>query len=562
MKKFTYTLILVCLLLATIWAIVQQYFSYVGPQLARKAGYDADLKMLEVDKEKLLLINKAVEERLRTESTTNFYYYLLIIILIAFVAIIFFIMWNNYDKRKESWARAVDGMFALQTQKTNGITWRIDPNKIFTSAIGVAESGEIAELPVSDKINSDRQLAYNKSVQTTRTAIAIAGDGQGIKYAATGKFLAGAYDKPQKMLSTTDGQNYIEVPSEPIPTISLSDAWEQSTKNQWIVGQSEIDGELCIIDLKRSIHIAVIGAPGVGKSASTGLLIAAYAQTDGYIVLCLDGKGGADWTQYGEYFDVQEASSDTFHLQFAEIAKEHNRRLAILREKGWTTIDDSKGAIKPVLVILEEFGFLMKNIETSDQTLYRKLLGAIVNLMKVSRATGIHFCIIDQTLSDTPNEIKGIIKMFIAYKLNGSVGNAVKLYYLDELADRGEFCSSNSPKNKFKAWHTEIEFSKLPIDKKDYKILPELPKSQSIGVNTDFTTKKMLESTQSAENVSESEEQTLSNEYKIIKTYEETKSLNKTCEAVYGKGKTGKYYADKIKPVLIDAGLLNGNTKT
>jgi hypothetical protein len=58
--------------------------------------------------------------------------------------------------------------------------------------------------------------------------------------------------------------------------------------------------------------------------------------------------------------------------------------------------------------------------------------------------------------------------------LNGGIGNAVKLYYLDKLAENGEFCWSDSPDNKFKAWHTAIEWKSLPIDKKDWELLPKL----------------------------------------------------------------------------------------
>jgi hypothetical protein len=41
----------------------------------------------------------------------------------------------------------------------------------------------------------------------------------------------------------------------------------------------------------------------------------------------------------------------------------------------------------------------------------------------------------------------------------------------------------------------------------------------------------------------------------LIVAYTQTKSLNKTCEAVFGKGKKGAYYINKVKPVLIAKGL-------
>ncbi|RTL00265.1 MAG: hypothetical protein EKK57_07635 [Proteobacteria bacterium] len=549
-KGFTFLLLLFIVIVLGFF-VVQQYFSYVGPELARKASFEADLTKLEVDKERLLLLNKAVEERLRGQTTTNGYYYGWIVFLLAMPSIILFVMWHNYDKRKESWARPVQGMFALQTHKANGITWQVDPNKTFTSAIGVADSGEIGELPVTTDIGPDRQLDYNKNVQKTRTAIAVTGDGQGFKYAATGKFLAGGYDKQEKILQSSDGKNYEEVLQTDFEIMQLADAWAISEKHSWILGQSKIDGKICKIDITRSVHLAIIGAPGVGKTASTGLLVASYAVSDGFIVLCLDAKDGMDWTEYNEFFEVQETNENIFHLQFAEIAKEHNRRSAILKENKWKSIDESGGQIRHVLVILEEFGYLMQKIAMTDQQLYKKLLTAVTNLMKVSRATGIHFCIIDQTLADCPNEIKAIIKTYIAYKLNGGIGNAVKLYYLDKLAETGEFCWSDSPDNKFQAWHTALDFKKLRLVKKDWHILPEFTEIEPSGVVTEFSSKKLMEK---AEQPTEDE---LSFEDKVLLTYTSTNSLNKTCEEIFGKGKKGAFYINKIKPILIKAGVYN-----
>lgn len=516
---------------------VQQYFSYVGPQLARKASFEADLKSLEVDKEKILLLNKAVEERLRGETTTNGYYYGWVLFIILTPSIVAFTMWATYDKRKESWARPVDGMFALQTKKANNITWQIDPNKQFTSAIGVSNQGEIAELPVLNEVGPDRMLSYNKTVQTTRTANAIT-NGEGFKYAATGKFLAGAYDKNK---SETFNEIDIQSHEEPVEIMALEEAWASSINHQWVLGQSNINGEKCIVNLRESVHLAIIGAPGVGKTASTGLLIAAYAAADDYIVLCLDAKDGMDWKDYNHLFEVQETNENIFHLQFSEIAKEYNRRLGILRANKWKNIDESKGQIKHILIILEEFGFLLQKISLTDQELYKKLLKNITNLMKVSRAAGIHFCIIDQTLVDCPSEIKAIIKTYIAYKLNGGVGNSVKMYYLDKLAKKGEFCWSDSPDNKFVAWHTANEINDLPLDQRTWNLLPEIEDSEPLGMLTEYSSKKLLESE--------------SQDDKIIKAYKETQSLNKTCEIVFGQGKKGKFYLDKIKPVLIENGL-------
>lgn len=552
MKKAIIGLPLVILLLSLIfgWFAINQYFYYVGPELAKKEAYAAELKKLEVDKEKLLLLDRAIEEQQRLQTTTNFYLWFSAILLISSGGTVLILIWKTYDKRKESWARPVDGMFALQTYKANGVTWTVDPNKTFTSAIGVADSGEIAELPVSNKVGADRQLDYNKSVQTTRSAIAVSQGEGGFKYAAVGKFLSGAYNRT---LSTkNNGETYEEVPTEPLPLISLTQAWEESTDNKWILGQSELNGKKCTVDLLKVVHLAIIGAPGVGKTASTGLLLAANAVQAGMIVLCLDGKGGYDWLKYQKYFEVQETDATVFPMQFGAIAKEHNRRRAILKENNWKTIDESKGEIKHVLVVLEEFGALLQNIQMIDKVLHQRIVIAVTNLMKVSRSTGIHFCIIDQTLADCPGEIKGIMKFYIAYKLNASQGNSVKMYYLDKLADHGEFCCSDDPDNKFKAWHTEVEFKTLPIEEREWHLLPDLPELELKGVPTEFESKKLLSDESEVEHVIDL------SDANIIEIYKREGSLNKTTQAIFGDGKKGKYYADQIKPALIKEGLING----
>lgn len=43
----------------------------------------------------------------------------------------------------------------------------------------------------------------------------------------------------------------------------------------------------------------------------------------------------------------------------------------------------------------------------------------------------------------------------------------------------------------------------------------------------------------------------------VVATFTETKSLNKTCEAAFGKNKKGAYYINKVKPILYKYGLID-----
>jgi len=104
MKKAIIGLPLVILLLSLIfgWFAINQYFRYVGPELAKKEAYAAELKKLEVDKEKLLLLDRAIEEQQRIQTTTNFYLWFTAILLISCGGTVLILIWKTYDKRKES----------------------------------------------------------------------------------------------------------------------------------------------------------------------------------------------------------------------------------------------------------------------------------------------------------------------------------------------------------------------------------------------------------------------------------------------------------------------------
>jgi hypothetical protein len=81
MKKLFVQGLLLFIIIVLGWAVIHEYFSYVGPQLARQQAVTADLKQLEVDKEKLLLLNRAVEERLRIEKNDRWLFSYMDIIL-------------------------------------------------------------------------------------------------------------------------------------------------------------------------------------------------------------------------------------------------------------------------------------------------------------------------------------------------------------------------------------------------------------------------------------------------------------------------------------------------
>jgi hypothetical protein len=92
MKKLFVQGLLLFIIIVLGWAVVHEYFSYVGPELARQQAITADLKQLKVEKEKLLLLNRAVEERLRIEKTTDGYSHTWTLFLLLTPASVSFIL--------------------------------------------------------------------------------------------------------------------------------------------------------------------------------------------------------------------------------------------------------------------------------------------------------------------------------------------------------------------------------------------------------------------------------------------------------------------------------------
>lgn len=527
---------------------VQQYFSYIGPVLAERERVKVEKEKLALERERLGLTHVVTEENLRREATTNLYSWFSVIVLVSGAGVVAFFIWQGYDRRKESWARPVDGMFALQNLVNRGKQWSVNHNKSITGMLSVDDTGEIKEAAINPEFGPDRMLAHAKVTQTTNTAVALANSPSG-RYSSPWKAISGAYER------VTNFSSPEEKDIEPFEMLTLKEAIEQSVGGRWIIGQSEIDGELSIVDLKAAIHVGLIGAPGVGKTSSTGLLIAFYAVRDGMQVVCLDAKGGEDWKQYDRFFDVQECDEESFPSQLGAVTKEYNRRLHLLNENKWVDYTQSNGEIKPMLIILEEFGELMDKMKQADSKMYDRIEVALTTLMRTSRACGIHFLIIDQTTIDWPKVVSNIIKMYIAYKLSSGAGNAVKLYYLNSLAEKGEFCTTTSENNKFKSWHTGTELDTKQIASREWKLLPDRAVKEKVGLRTDFGEAKEVEEVEVVKEVEPVKEYytkaTVTSDA-IREAFATHGTLNKTAISLFGPGKTGKYYLDIIKKGLED----------
>jgi hypothetical protein len=277
------------------------------------------------------------------------------------------------------------------------------------------------------------------------------------KYIATAKFLSGhqwkvVNDTP--LLETTIEDEVIDV-TPTVKQLSLPQAIKQSTTDSWLIGQN--DSNYCEINISDLVHIGLIGATKTGKTSSTALLAMVYALKYKWHVIALDGKDGIDWGKYSDYIECYPTTYTSFPNQIDQICGLHELRMQELKTNQVSNIDEMEG-LNHVLVILEEFGYVCDSLKAADKKQYDTTVNKLANLMRVSRATGIHFLIIDQKPNSWPNAVTANVKGWIGYRIKGRLANGVGLYYLDKLAPVGEFSYED---DNYKAWYTKGEIDSL-----------------------------------------------------------------------------------------------------
>lgn len=409
-------------------------------------------------------------------------------------------VWRVHDIRKESWARAVDGTFALQEFSNGGVKWQVDPNRQLTGTIGFHKAtGQLGEF--SGAAGADRQLAYNMSVQKTRTTTAMMTNATGPKYTAHAKLLAGAYDKPSEMpkLITTDSEEEEELLTW--KALTAEDAFAQSDSNRWILGQSPTTGELFELNPKEAAHFGVVGATGAGKTVYTALMLMAYAMRNKFRVSVLDGKGGADWSKYKDFVEYSPLDYTNVGGIIGQMMSEYEKRQAILNQYGVNSIWELPSGVtkpRPTLFIVDEFGAVMDSLKAASRNAYKAVELDLGNLLRLSRGAGLYVVLCDQNPSKWPGTIRANMPMNICYRLGGNIGNAVNEYSLDRLSRVGQFQVSNTIYNAFPTYQV-IDDLLSSVDYKKPKALLTIDSTiNSGGVSTrqnDSTPTRVYDST-------------------------------------------------------------------
>ncbi|MFN8488099.1 MAG: FtsK/SpoIIIE domain-containing protein [Caldilineaceae bacterium] len=390
----------------------------------------------------------------RAEATTQFYTTVATVVvpytLVCIVGGVVVVgLWAAARKRSDSDRRAKEGSFALQVFRQNGQIVVVDPNKMLGPTILLEPKTTPESLP---------QLEVAKAVQTTRTAAALtSSDGGGFRYAATGKFLAGMYNRPSndsRWYGDGDQAPQLEAP----PTALLPDAiaaFEQSTKTQWVLGQNRESGEPYTLCPQEVVHFGIVGATGAGKTAYVALLVVANALRSGWRVVVLDGKGGADWSRLAEFVEYHTLDYTNVAEFVLQIKAEYERRQAKIKAAGihsvWALNEQGKTMPRPTLFVIDEFGATMDALRVASLGEYKKLVVELGNLLRLSRATGLHLVFCDQDPSKWPGTMRANLPVNIVFRLGGQKGNGISEYSLNELERTGHFQVNGE---RYHAWPT------------------------------------------------------------------------------------------------------------
>lgn len=298
---------------------------------------------------------------------------------------------------------------------------------------------------------SDHQLQMAMATQRTRMMSAMSGE-NGIKYAAQAKLAGGMYDRVPKVQhpQIEERPTIIDAIAQP----SFHDALADSTPDRWLVGHNPESGIRLQFDTDADENIGIIGSRGTGKTASTGYHVIIQALQSGWHPIILDPKGGVDLKLFNSHCEWYDTDDQTWPDQIKAITDEHQRRQAMLKDAGASNISELPGnPLSHLLVVMEEYGAIWEDVE---RRLQRKAVAEldsnIDQLMRLSRATGIHWCIIDQQPEKWSEQVFGGIKFKLCYQVASSTASRLKEYEADTLPSRGWFMHR---RNKYQSWHVK-----------------------------------------------------------------------------------------------------------
>lgn len=328
----------------------------------------------------------------------------------------------------------------------------VDYVMLWVSLILVAGLGLIGYVVVNRTIDYRNRSLPERLIQSLPI--------EAFKYRSTSKVLGSSNQawkliEPMKQIEAVE-----EIVIDAIPTVkqlSLNEAIKQSNSESWLIGQNE--QAYCDINIRDLVHIGLIGKTGSGKTASTALLTMVYGLKSKFHVIALDAKEGVDWQRYNDYIEAYPTNYEVFPSQIDQLVSLHDSRMMLVKKHGVANIDEIEGnAIPHVLVICEEYGHVCQALQAANKKSFNDTISKMSNLMRVSRATGIHFLLIDQLPNHWPQTIKANVGGMIGYRIKGQLANGFGMYKLGDLKPVGQFAYDD---DVYDAWFTKAEIDSL-----------------------------------------------------------------------------------------------------
>lgn len=353
------------------------------------------------------------------------------LIVLAYLAIL---KWRQQDERRR---RAVDGSFPLMEVRDGaGGKIYVDLNKSTSGVLWVNPRHGVREW--ESPLGPDRQLAFAQAVQATRSLAALTpgdqaliatggmgfGSRPGIANAATGKFLAGGFDPQPKHPPALALP--APAPQPPVARLSLADALAQSTGSRWVVGQSD-SGDLAAFEPARHAHGGIVGSTGTGKTTSVGFGMALAAIRAGWHVVIIDPDGGTNWQPFAAYAEWHEADRASFPGQVESIHRLYEHRAT------------ASGNPRPVIVFLEEYGDLIRQLRTASRSDADHVDGMLDSILQRGRKRRVHLALIDQYPEHWSQAVIGGTKFRAVFQLGPNQGAKMEEYKAGQLADVGRF---------------------------------------------------------------------------------------------------------------------------
>ena len=341
-------------------------------------------------------------------------------VLLVLVLCVWFLLRQRYEQNRQR-----DGAFALREywleplprRAANWLLGRPSARAVYDPNGNIAHAAVIhaGVFCVEPGAGWDRQLAYQHDIERTRRAQAIApGDGvlglpwfggnggrAGVANAATGRLLAGAYDKPPKPTVTVDAPP--EAPQLPAPPLTPQGAVAASKPAALVLGQTD-GGDLVRWDLVRVPHLRFHGATqGAGKTNAIQTVAAGALKTGAHVIV-FDPARFKDWNDFAHCAELVDAANPAVLADgAARLMTIYHNRTAALAEAGARNIGEMARPPRRVVVVVCEFGAQCELARAEG------VMGEIeTNLLQLARkgaAAGIHLVLEDQAVVRWPRAL-------------------------------------------------------------------------------------------------------------------------------------------------------------